>query len=223
MSSKQAPLVTASTEEIDRIVSTVRYALAPLEDVPETERIAALNRVRDEIARLSPFCDPVDRVRWVPADRVQANDYNPNAVASPEMKLLEHSVRTDGFTQPIVVAPDGDRYVVVDGFHRSRVGTEVADIRERTGGYLPVVVLDKSIQERMASTIRHNRARGKHQVDLMGELVRELVQRGWGDAQIAEHLGMSFEELLRLKQLVGIARLFAAPEYSKSWGDINEQ
>jgi ParB-like chromosome segregation protein Spo0J len=219
---KQAPLITASVDEIDHIVLTVRHALAPLEAVPDDARIEALNRIRDEIARLSPFDDPVDRVRWVPADCVVANDYNPNAVASPEMRLLELSIREDGYTQPIVVAPDGGRFVVIDGFHRNRVGKEVKDIRQRVCGHLPVVILDKDAGSRMASTIRHNRARGKHQVDLMGELVRELVQKGWSNPKIAKHLGMSVEELLRLKQIVGIAKLLGTPEYSKSWGDINE-
>jgi ParB-like chromosome segregation protein Spo0J len=144
-------------------------------------------------------------------------------VASPEMRLLELSIREDGYTQPIVVAPDGDQYVVVDGFHRNRVGKEIKDIRQRVFGHLPVVILDKDAGSRMASTIRHNRARGKHQVDLMGELVRELVQKGWPDNKIAKHLGMSVEELLRLKQIVGIAKLLGTPEYSKSWGDINEE
>jgi ParB-like chromosome segregation protein Spo0J len=206
------------------IVARVERAISDLDCLPEHYRIAALNRIREAVHRASPFEEPVDLVIWVPAGAVEANDYNPNAVASPEMKLLEHSIRTDGYTQPIVTAYDEDigKYVVVDGFHRNRVGKEAADIHERLHGYLPVTVIDKDIKDRMASTIRHNRARGKHQVDLMGELVRELVQRGWGDAQIAEHLGMSFEELLRLKQLVGIARLFAAPDYSKSWGDVTE-
>jgi len=229
MTTKQTAL-TAPPPAIGRLpdaalaaIAKVEAGLAILDCLPEHYRVAALNRIREAVHAASPFDDPVDLVLWVPADRVEANDYNPNMVASPEMKLLEHSIREDGFTQPIVVARDGDRYVVVDGFHRSRVGKEVADIRDRLGGYLPVVDLEKSLQDRMASTIRHNRARGKHQVDLMGELVRDLVQKGWRDEQIAKHLGMTFEELLRLKQIVGIAKLFAAPEYSKSWGDVNEQ
>lgn len=205
-------------------IKQVEKGLAILDCLPEHYRVAALNRIREAVHEASPFTEPVDLVLWVPADTVEANDYNPNTVASPEMKLLEHSIRTDGYTQPIVTAYDEDlgKYVVVDGFHRNRVGKEAADIRERLHGYLPVTVLDKDIKERMAATIRHNRARGKHQVDLMGELVRDLVQKGWHDDEIAKHLGMSPEELLRLKQIVGIAKLFAAPDYSKSWGDVTE-
>ncbi len=232
MTTKQCSLPTADEQIGGRLpdaalvaIATVEKGLAILDSLPEHYRVAALNRVREAVHAASPFEDPVDLVRWVPADNIAANDYNPNTVASPEMALLALSIREDGYTQPIVVAPGDEpgRYVVVDGFHRNRVGKEVADIRERTGGYLPVVVLEKGLQDRMASTIRHNRARGKHQVDLMGELVRSLVQKGWGDSRIAKHLGMSPEELLRLKQIVGIAKLFAAPEYSKSWGDVNEQ
>ena len=150
----------------------------------------------------------------VDADKVVANDYNPNAVASPEMDLLEISIREDGVTQPVVTFYDADidRYVVVDGFHRYTVLTKRLQCPQ-----IPVVVIDKPIQDRMASTIRHNRARGKHQVDLMSEIVTKLLKLGWSDLDIANHLGMSAEEVLRLKQMTGLAGLFAGQPYSKAW------
>lgn len=155
----------------------------------------------------------------VPAGKVTANDYNPNKVANKELELLRRSIAEDGVTQPIVTFYDveADRYVIVDGFHRYRVLTEDFRCEE-----IPVVVIDKPLDQRMASTIRHNRARGKHQVDLVAEdIVKALVRMGWPDERIQEHLGMTEEELVRLKQHVGIARMFANPEYSKSWGKLD--
>lgn len=169
---------------------------------------------------VSDVCDdPVLSVKLLPADKVQPNEYNPNRVASPEMDLLELSIREDGVTMPVVSVYDKelDIWVVVDGFHRRTV------ICERIGRkYVPCSVIDKPISDRMASTIRHNRARGKHQVDLMAEIVKALLSLGWDDVKIAEHLGMSVEELLRLKQSVGVAKLLAASEYSKSWGPVGD-
>jgi ParB-like chromosome segregation protein Spo0J len=158
-------------------------------------------------------------VRLVPTAKVVANDYNPNRVAAPELDLLEHSIAEDGLTLPIVVYHDTDKdlYVIVDGFHRWRVLTERFKCAE-----IPVVTIDKNLSERMASTVRHNRARGKHQVDLQASLVRALVERGHTDAEIREHLGMSEEELLRLKQVAGAARLLAGSEYSASYGRDDE-
>lgn len=159
-------------------------------------------------------------VKMVPAASVVANDYNPNKVAKQELDLLELSIREDGVTQPIVTFYDStaDKYVIVDGFHRYAVLTQRLGCRE-----IPIVTINKDIRDRMASTIRHNRARGKHQVDLMAALVKSLAAKGWDDPRIAEHLGMTEEELLRLKQIVGIARMFAAPGYSKSWGRIDRE
>lgn len=152
----------------------------------------------------------------VPAEKVQANEYNPNKVAVAEMDLLKQSIEADGVTMPIVTYYDAaiDRYIVVDGFHRYILLTKHFGCKE-----VPVVVIDKNIQDRMASTVRHNRARGKHQVDLMGELVKVMTQKGCSDEEIASHLGMSEDELVRLKQIVGIAKVFAATEYSKAWGE----
>ena len=162
---------------------------------------------------------PVYNVIAVPVERIHANSYNPNAVAPPEMKLLELSIWEDGYTMPIVCykIPNSDEYEIVDGYHRYTVMRTSARIREREGGMLPVVVIDKPISNRMASTIRHNRARGTHSIDLMRNIVAELVASGMGDAWIRKHIGMDADELLRLKQLSGIASLFADSECSRAW------
>lgn len=162
---------------------------------------------------------PVYDVRAVPIDKVQANDYNPNAVAPPEMELLETSIWEDGYTQPVVTYydQDTDTYIVVDGFHRFLILRDSKRIREREGEMLPVVVIDKDLSDRMASTIRHNRARGSHNVELMSTIVAELVEMGKGDRWICKHIGMSADELLRLKQITGLASLFANRDFSDSW------
>lgn len=168
---------------------------------------------------MSDFRSPVYNVLAVPIDQVVANDYNPNAVAPPEMALLETSIWEDGYTQPVVTYYDKetDKYIVVDGFHRYRTLRESKRIFERERGMLPVVVIDKEIGDRMASTIRHNRARGTHNIELMSTIVAELVEMGKGDRWICEHIGMSVDELLRLKQITGVAALFANRDFSKSW------
>ena len=157
---------------------------------------------------------PVSTVRWVPADQVRANDYNPNSVAPPEMKLLRLSIENDGFTQPIVVWQDEEGYEVVDGFHRHRVGKDLGMT------HLPVVVLNHDRADRgdrMASTIRHNRARGKHGVSAMSDIVQELARRNWTDKKIAKELGMDADEVLRLKQISGLAEMFSDQEFSEAW------
>lgn len=166
-------------------------------------------REKDEMVKF-----PCMNVKTVPAYRIVSNDYNPNFVCTPEMNLLIHSIEEDGLTQPIVVFHDKelDKYIVVDGFHRYNVLTQHFKC-----SYIPVVVIDKSLNDRMASTIRHNRARGKHQIDLMGMLVDKLQKQGWLDEQIAKHLGLGGEELLRLRQQVGCAKFLAGQQYSKSW------
>jgi ParB-like chromosome segregation protein Spo0J len=158
-------------------------------------------------------------VRSVPIDKVTANDYNPNSVAPPEMELLETSIWEDGYTQPVVTVYDAenDRYVVVDGFHRYLILRDSKRIREREGGMLPVVVLNKEMSDRMASTIRHNRARGSHNLELMSQIVTELVEMGKGDRWICQHIGMSPDELLRMKQITGLASLFTTREFSQAW------
>lgn len=162
---------------------------------------------------------PVYAVRSVHIDKVTANDYNPNSVAPPEMALLETSIWEDGYTQPVVTVYDSenDRYIVVDGFHRFLTLKNSVRIREREKEMLPVVVLKKEIHDRMASTIRHNRARGSHNIELMSTIVAELVEMGKGDAWICKHIGMSKDELLRLKQITGVAALFNTRNFSPSW------
>ena len=165
------------------------------------------------------FKSPVYNVISVPIEKIEPNTYNPNAVAPPEMRLLYDSIKEDGYTMPIVCYYDAERdmYVIVDGFHRYRVMKEYKDIYERENGMLPVAVIEKSIDNRMASTIRHNRARGSHDVDLMSNIVKELHELGRSDAWISKHLGMSKDEILRLKQLTGLAALFKDVEFGMAW------
>lgn len=168
---------------------------------------------------MSEFVSPVYNVRAIPLEKIKANNYNPNKVAPPEMKLLEISIWEDGFTQPIVCYHDkaNDEYIVVDGFHRFTTMLTSERIRNREKGKMPVVVIDKELGERMASTIRHNRARGSHSVDLMSNIVAELLEMGKSDSWICRNIGMSADELLRLKQITGLANLFKDEEFSKSW------
>lgn len=165
------------------------------------------------------FESPVYNVQRIPIEKIQANTYNPNHVAPPEMKLLYDSIKEDGYTMPIVCyyLADIDRYEIVDGFHRYTVMLKHKDIYNRENGCLPVVVIEKDISNRMASTVRHNRARGSHDIDLMVNIVAELKESGMSDAWILKHLGMDAEELLRLKQISGLASLFADKEFSDAW------
>lgn len=168
---------------------------------------------------MKEFISPVYNVRAIPLEKIHANDYNPNKVAPPEMKLLELSIWEDGFTQPIVCYhnPKKDEYIVVDGFHRYTIMLTSDRIRLREKGMVPVVVIDKELGERMASTIRHNRARGSHSLDLMSNIVQELLEMGKSDSWICRNIGMSADELLRLKQITGLASLFKDEEFSRSW------
>ena len=163
--------------------------------------------------------DPVSHVQWVPMDKVVANGWNPNRCATAEMRLLYISIKADGFTQPIVTVydEDQDKYIVVDGFHRSLIVRTYPDIAERTGGRLPIVVIKKPINDLMASTVRHNRARGKHSVDGMASMVFTMLENGWQDEAICNELGLEAEELVRLKHITGFSKLFADIEYRKSW------
>lgn len=166
---------------------------------------------------------PVYNVQAVHVDKIRANAYNPNAVAPPEMKLLELSIWEDGFTMPVVCyyLPDEDLYEIVDGYHRYTTLMTSERIRERENSMLPIVVIDKDISNRMASTIRHNRARGSHSIELMSNIVSDLVGAGMSDAWILRHIGMDKDELLRLKQITGLAALFANTEFSQAW-ELNE-
>jgi ParB-like chromosome segregation protein Spo0J len=161
---------------------------------------------------------PVNNVVWVDANCVQANDYNPNTVAPPEMKLLELSILEDGITQPVVVYKESaSLYIVVDGFHRATVIKNNKKVRESTGGKIPIVIIEKPLENRMASTIRHNRARGKHGVEPMSDIVESLTQKGWDDAKIAKELGMDAEEVLRMKQVKGLNIMFSNRSFSEAW------
>lgn len=188
------------------------------------ELVSALNEVRYKIHKMSPFKnEPVDFVRWVKNTEVTANDYNPNSVAPPEMELLRTSIDADGYTQPIVGNQEGDKIIVVDGFHRHRVGKEYPEIKERVKGYLPVVQIraeQVDLEHRMASTIRHNRARGKHKVEAMSDIVIELKRRNWSNEKISKNLGMDADEVLRLCQITGLQEAFADEEFSQSWDAI---
>lgn len=197
-------------------------ALAFLDGLDLDEKVSAINEIREAIHKRSPFSsEPVDFVKWVQKESVHSNDYNPNSVAPPEMELLRVSIEADGYTQPIVSMPDPDgMFEVVDGFHRHRVGKECDDIQQRVKGYLPLVQIrenqyDKS--NRMASTIRHNRARGKHSVEAMSDIVIELKRRNWSDTRIAKELGMDEDEILRLCQITGLSDVFGDEEFSQSW------
>ncbi len=195
--------------------------LSEIKSMEMPDKIMALNEVRRELHKISPFVnEPVDCIQWVPADNVFANDYNPNSVAPPEMKLLQLSVREDGYTQPIVAFGSIEHSEVVDGFHRNRVGRECDDIYQRIYGYLPIVLINHDREDkadRMASTIRHNRARGKHSVDGMSAIIQDLSRRNWSEEKIAKELGMEPDEVLRLKQITGLAEMFADKEFSEAW------
>lgn len=200
-----------------------------IEAMGDDERIEVLNQVRRELHKVSPMKgEPVDLVLWVKSGTVTANDYNPNAVAPPEMELLRESISQDGYTQPIVTFAGGAVREVVDGFHRHRVGKECAEVQARIKGYLPVVTINEDRTDkgdRIASTIRHNRARGKHKVEAMSDIVIELKRRNWTDERISKNLGMDQDEILRLCQITGLAELFSNQEFSKSWsveGEVTE-
>lgn len=201
--------------DVNELTRALVAALTEIEDAQQ--RIDAINDVRDAIHQISPLKHhPVDFVRWVPASGVRANHYNPNTVAPPELKLLEHSVRANGYTMPIVAHAE----LVVDGFHRSRVGQESAEIAESTMGRLPVTQIraDRTDEAaRIAATVEHNRARGEHKVEAMSEVVRMLYTAGWRDDRIQQELGMGVDEVRRLKQITGLAELFAEREFSRAW------
>lgn len=205
-------------EEFQKILARLRKAILACVELPEAERVAAYNAGTAALrAVVADLCDdPVVSIRLVPADTVVANDYNPNRVAAPELELLDQSIAADGVTMPVVVVKQGEQNIVVDGFHRQKV------LKKRGRRYIPVSTIDKPVGDRMASTVRHNRARGKHQVDLQAELVKGMLELGMSDDDVAGKLGMSVEELLRLKQIVGAAKLLAGVEYSASYGRDDE-
>lgn len=209
-------------ENVPQYVSgIVEQLIAIIDDMSLEDKVNCLNEIRYRLHLASPFkSEPVDFVRWVHSDIVIANDYNPNSVAPPEMELLHTSIAADGYTQPIVGNVEDEKVVVVDGFHRHRIGKEKADIQARIHGFLPVVQIraeQVSRDQRMASTVRHNRARGKHKVEAMSDMVIELKRRNWSDDKICKELGMDRDEVLRLCQISGLSDIFSGQEFSKAW------
>ena len=206
---------------VDDLVARVEVIAAEVERLPLEQRVDALNRIRQALHAVSPFqAEPVDCVLWLPADQVQANDYNPNRVAPPEMRLLTRSIQQDGYTQPIVGYDTGGAIEVVDGFHRNRVGKENKQVRARVHGFLPVSVINQGRsdrKDRVAATIRHHRARGVHAVTPMTDIVADLLRRGWTDAEVAAELGMDADEVLRFKHHSGLPELFKNQGYSMAW------
>lgn len=208
--------------EVESAVSELAQKIATLQKLDDYTRIAAINRIKKELHQVSPMRnEPVDCVLWVQSDQVHGNDYNPNSVAPPEMRLLELSIESDGFTQPIVtMLKEEDEREVIDGFHRHLVGTHFQSVSRRVLGYLPVVTINKDRQDksdRIAATIRHNRARGKHRVEGMSDIVVELKRRNWSDEKIGRELGMDPDEVLRLTQISGLAEMFADSDFTQSW------
>lgn len=191
-----------------------------LQQLNDQEKIDFLEELKEYLHRQSPLdSQPVNYVRWVDIDKVEANDYNPNSVANKEMSLLYTSIKHDGYTQPVVTVYDNskDKYVIVDGFHRYFTCKTNDDILARNHGKLPVVVIEKDINDRMASTVRHNRARGKHSIDGMSNMVFEMLENGWKDEDICNELGMESEEIVRLKHITGFSKLFENIEYRNAW------
>lgn len=213
---------------MQNLIEKFQPIISEIEKLELDEKVSLINQLKLMLHEVSPFKkEPVDCVLWVKNDLVRANDYNPNSVAPPEMRLLQHSISEDGYTQPVVTWVDeysGQQQLaereVIDGFHRNRCGKEVPEIKQRVHGYLPVVTangerIDRN--DRIASTIRHNRARGKHSVDGMAEIVMDLKRRNWSSEKISRELGMDADEVLRLSQITGLAEMFADKDFSEAW------
>jgi ParB-like chromosome segregation protein Spo0J len=205
-----------------QLVEHAKELFDAIYDFDDAEQIEIMNQLKLALHKRSPFFkEPVDCVIWVKSDRIRANDYNPNSVAPPEMKLLEHSITEDGYTQPVVSwETETKNFEVIDGFHRTRVAKESKTVRERVYGYIPITVanehrVDKG--DRIAATIRHNRARGKHRVDAMSDIVLELKRRNWSNEKVGRELGMDPDEVLRLAQITGLAEMFADKSFSEAW------
>ena len=204
------------------MITQFKQILKKVQKLDLEKQITIMNEFKLMMHEIGPFkTEPVDCVLWVKNNSVSANDYNPNSVAPPEMELLRLSISNDGYTQPIVsMKTDNVNREVIDGFHRNRVGKECKDIQSRVHGYLPVVTIRETQEnkgDRIASTIRHNRARGKHRIDAMSEIVLDLKKRNWSDKKISKQLGMDQDEVLRLTQLTGLSELFKNKEFSEAW------
>ncbi|WP_225394126.1 IbrB-like domain-containing protein [Escherichia coli] len=206
------------TPEVEVLSKMIRQYFS--QEQSEEKTIQALNHLRCVLHEISPFAqEPVDCVLWVKADEIVANDYNPNVMAPSEKKLLKQSLEKDGFTQPIVVSEETSHYLVVDGFHRQLLGRRTVT-GKRLKGWLPVTCINPDRKEqtsRIAATIRHNRARGKHQITSMSDIVRDLSRLGWTDERIGTELGMDQDEVLRLKQISGLTELFQQADFSPAW------
>jgi len=162
--------------------------------------------------------DPVNNVQWIHSSKITPNSYNPNHIAGPEMELLRRSIEADGYTMPIVCFDNGESIEIVDGFHRYIIGSNDESIKSRLNGYLPVVMINNTGKnDRIASTIRHNRARGKHNMSAMSDIVIELKRRNWRTSRICKELGMQPDEVLRLMQVNGLIEMFSDCEYSQAW------
>lgn len=205
------------------ILESLKKSFIGFENLEIEQKVDILNSIKLFLHEYSPMkTEPVDCVLWVKNNTVHANDYNPNSVAPPEMELLKLSISADGYTQPIVsmLEENGETREVIDGFHRNRVGKECPEIQSRVHGFLPVVTINEDrtkINDRMASTIRHNRARGKHKIEAMSDIVIDLKKRNWSDEKIAKNLGMDKDEVLRLCQIGGLVELFSNKEFSQAW------
>ena len=216
---------------MSKIEELTKALIDELEKLGEAEKINEMNEIKKSLHRISPFkSEPVDCIIWIPADHIYANDYNPNRVAPPEMELLHTSIKEDGYTQPVVACDlkavgesETEHWEVVDGFHRNRVGKERQDVARRIHGYLPVSSLVKTRKERIAATIRHNRARGTHQIRLMSDIVLDLTRYGYSDSEICTQLGMELDEVIRLKQITGLKEAFQNHEFSKSWEEFESK
>lgn len=225
MLKKQKPKSKRINDVLERAEIPLSLAQSLSAFTKNGEDLSALETVRDLLHQLSPVKSmPVDRVRWVPISLVTANDYNPNSVATNEMRSLYHSIASDGYTQPTVTVWDEEigKFVIVDGFHRYLTMKNYPDIAERTNNLLPIVVIEKDINDRMASTIRHNRARGKHSISGMANMVFEMLDNGWSDSTICNELGLEAEELVRLKHVSGFSKLFENYEYRSAWESKNQ-
>ena len=205
-------------------MKAIKHQIKTLLEVSE-DPIRDINELREYLHEISPIgSQPIDYVKWIPIDKVKPNDYNPNSVAKIEMGLLYKSIKHDGYTQPVVTIHDeaNDEYIIVDGFHRYFTCKHNEDIQERNRGHLPCVVIKKDLNERMAATVRHNRARGSHSVQGMSSMVFQMLENGWNDEEICNHLGMEAEEVLKLKHITGFSKLFENTEYRQAWVTKNQ-
>jgi ParB-like chromosome segregation protein Spo0J len=201
------------------LATEVEDVLRKAKDLPLDQRVEIFNAVSAVMKDFINLPHPALGVKLVKSEQIEANDYNPNKVAPPEMRLLTLSIRKDGVTMPVVASRNGgnDKYTVVDGFHRTQLIQNTTDIKESLGGYVPIVELNKTVEDRITSTVRHNMARGTHQVELSAKLVAALKKHNWTNQRIGMELGMDPDEVLRLKQITGLAEAFKDKEFSKSW------